>query len=187
MSLQTKIGRAVRHQRPDPDWVGKIISRIGNAAGIAVRADAGRGESKYASAHDLRRSCAARLGAAGVREREVNRVIRHAGVQTTRRHYAPGTVHESAGIIRQRLYLGSSKRQKCRKSSNPQRIRTNCEIVGENLGSVEITCRILCTFDQFRLWTGGSRSRLADATRGRSGGHPGACARLVWVANVIGH
>ena len=29
MSLQTKLGRRVRHQRPDAEWVGKVISRIG--------------------------------------------------------------------------------------------------------------------------------------------------------------
>jgi integrase len=53
--------------------------------------------------HDLRRSCAERLVAAGIPEREVARVLRHASVETTRRHYAPGNVQESAGIIRKQL------------------------------------------------------------------------------------
>ena len=44
MSLQTKLGRAVRHQRPGTEWVGKVISRIGKAAGITVRPDSGEGE-----------------------------------------------------------------------------------------------------------------------------------------------
>lgn len=103
MSLQTMLGRRVRHQRPDAEWVGKVISRIGEAAGVIVRAAVGDGKPKYASAHDLRRSCAERLVAAGVPEREVARVLRHASIDTTRKHYAPGTVQESAGIIR--VYL----------------------------------------------------------------------------------
>jgi hypothetical protein len=37
---------------------------------------------------------------AGVPEREVGRVLRHASVETTRNHYAPGTVQESACVIR---------------------------------------------------------------------------------------
>jgi len=100
MSLQTMLGRTVRHQRPDAEWVGKVVSRIGEAAGVIVRPAVGEGEPKYASSHDLRRSCAERLIAAGVPEREVSRVLRHASVETTRKHYAPGTVQESAGIIR---------------------------------------------------------------------------------------
>jgi integrase len=103
MSLETLLGRRIRHQRPTAEWVGKIISRIGKAAGVIVRPAVGKGKPKYASAHDLRRSCAERLVSAGVPEREVSRVLRHADVQTTRRHYAPGTVQESAGIIKRRL------------------------------------------------------------------------------------
>lgn len=113
MSLQTMLGRSVRHQRPDAEWVGKIISRIGKAAKVAVRPAVGDDAGKWASAHDLRRSCAARLVAAGVPEREVALVLRHASVETTRKHYAPGTVQESAGIIRKRLsvprYSGASE------------------------------------------------------------------------------
>ena len=37
MSLQTKLRRRVRYQRPDAEWVGKVISRIGEAAGVIVR------------------------------------------------------------------------------------------------------------------------------------------------------
>jgi hypothetical protein len=35
-SLQNKLGQKVRHQRPDSDWVGKVISRIGKEANIVV-------------------------------------------------------------------------------------------------------------------------------------------------------
>lgn len=103
ISLQTKLGRKIRHQRPNAEWVGKVVSNIGRTAGVIVRPAVGGGEPKYASAHDLRRSCAERLVAAGVSEREVSRVLRHASVETTRRHYAPGTVQESAGAIRKAL------------------------------------------------------------------------------------
>jgi hypothetical protein len=37
MSLQTKLGRSVRYQRPDAEWVGKVVSRIGKQAGIVVQ------------------------------------------------------------------------------------------------------------------------------------------------------
>jgi integrase len=70
---------------------------------VIVRAAVGRRAAKYVSAHDLRRSCAERLVSAGIPEREVSRVLRHANVDTTRRFYAPGTVQESAGIIRELL------------------------------------------------------------------------------------
>ncbi len=103
MSLQTKLGRGVRHQRPDAEWVGKVISRIGKAAGIVVEPAKGSRKEKFASSHDLRRTCAERLVSAGVPEREVSRVLRHASTETTRKHYAPGTVQESAVIIRRRL------------------------------------------------------------------------------------
>lgn len=113
ISLQSNVGRRARQQRPLATWVGEVISRIGEAAGIVVRASAGDGRPKFASAHDLRRSCAERLIAAGVPEREVSRVLRHASIETTRRHYAPGTVQQSAGIIRNALgvprYSGVAK------------------------------------------------------------------------------
>ena len=107
VSLQTRIGREVRHQRPNAEWVGKIVGKIGNAAGIIV--DAGDEKTgrpvKYASAHDLRRSCAERLLDAGVPPMTIARVLRHASWETTRRHYAPGDVQKDAGILRELLSL----------------------------------------------------------------------------------
>ena len=103
MSLQTMLGRRVRHQRPDAEWVGKVITRIGKARWHRCAARQGRRKPKYASAHDLRRSCAERLVAAGVPEREVARVLRHASVETTRKHYAPGNVEKSGRTIRAKL------------------------------------------------------------------------------------
>ena len=70
---------------------------------MVVEPPKGDQKAKYASAHDLRRSCADRLVAAGVPEREVAAIMRHASVETTRRHYAPGSVQRSATIIREKL------------------------------------------------------------------------------------
>ena len=36
-SLQTRIGRKARHGRFDAEWVGKVITRIGKAAGVSAR------------------------------------------------------------------------------------------------------------------------------------------------------
>ncbi len=108
MSLQTKLGRRVRHQRPNAEWVSKIICRIGAKASVIVQPAKGGGKPKFVSAHDLRRSCAERLVSAGVDEREVAMVLRHADVETTRKYYAPGTVQQSAGIIRDKLTVGNS-------------------------------------------------------------------------------
>ena len=104
-SLQEKVGRKARHGRVDAEWVGKIISRIGEAAGVIVEAgDERTGKPvKYASAHDLRRSCAERLQDAGIPPLVICRVLRHASWETTRKHYAPGNVQRDAGILRERL------------------------------------------------------------------------------------
>lgn len=113
-SLQSKLGRGVRHARPDGDWVGRIISRIGKAAEIIVEEanpKTGRPE-KYASAHDLRRSCGQQLREAGVPPLVISRVMRHSSWETTQRHYAPGSIQSDAevlsGILRQQTHNGST-------------------------------------------------------------------------------
>jgi site-specific recombinase XerD len=78
--------------------VGKVISRIGEKAGVVVRRDGSR--PKYASVHDLRRSLAERLLDTGVLERIVSRVMRHASPQTTQRYYAPRNVQPAARVLR---------------------------------------------------------------------------------------
>lgn len=105
MSLQLKLGRGIRHQRPDADWVGKVISRIGKAANIVVEeADAKTGRrEKYASAHDLRRSCGEQLREAGVPPLVISRVMRHSSWETTQRHYAPGSVQSDAEVLNEIL------------------------------------------------------------------------------------
>lgn len=104
-SLQLKLGRKVRQQRPDAEWVGKIIARIGKEAGIIVEpADERTGRpTKYATAHDLRRSCGERLRNAGVPPLVICRVMRHSSWETTRKHYAPGDIQRDAEVLRSTL------------------------------------------------------------------------------------
>ena len=103
LSLQQKYNRPVRHARPRADWVAKVITRIGKRAGVVVDPEnvkTGK-PAKFASAHDLRRSCSERLLDAGVPPLEISRVLRHASWETTRRHYAPRDVQKAAGVLRQ--------------------------------------------------------------------------------------
>ncbi len=105
MSLQTKLGREAVCKRPNAEWVGKIIGRIGKAADIVV--EPGNVElgikPKYASAHDLRRSCGDRLRNARVPPLVICRVMRHSSWDTTRRHYAPGDVQADAQLLQNLL------------------------------------------------------------------------------------
>ena len=108
-SLQLRLGRRIRNHRPDADWVGKVVGRIGKAAGIVVeQANERTGQPvKYASAHDLRRSCGERLRNAGVPPLIICRVMRHSSWETTRKHYAPGDIQQDAAALRDILERGS--------------------------------------------------------------------------------
>lgn len=101
MSLQLRLGRNIRHRRPAAEWVGKVISRIGKAAEVIVEpADETTGRSaKFASAHDLRRSCGERLRNANVPPLIISRVMRHSSWETTQKHYAPGDVQKAAETL----------------------------------------------------------------------------------------
>lgn len=111
LSLQLKLRRKVRHQRPESDWVGKVISRIGKEAGIVVeQADERTGRPvKHASAHDLRRSCGERLRDAGVPPLVICRVMRHSSWETTRKHYAPSDIQRDAEVLHSMLGPGSDE------------------------------------------------------------------------------
>lgn len=100
-SLQLKMGRKANNQRPDADWVGKVIGRIGKKAGIEVEpADQRTGRpTKFATAHDLRRSCGERLRDAGIPPLVICRVMRHSSWETTRKHYAPGNIQKDAEVL----------------------------------------------------------------------------------------
>jgi integrase len=87
-SLQQRLGRRARHLRPDANWIGKIISRIGKKAGVVVeQADERTGHpAKYATqvehplrnpAHDLRQRLLSTLrpGLEAAGGREADRVV----------------------------------------------------------------------------------------------------------------
>ena len=105
ISLQLRLGRKFKVRRPDSEWVAKVISRIGAKAKVLVESgDETKGRSeKYASAHDLRRSCGERLRNAGVPPLVICRVLRHSSWETTRKHYAPGNVQSDSASIRRLL------------------------------------------------------------------------------------
>ena len=114
-SLQLRLGRSVRHQRPDANWVGRIISRIGKAAEVIVEKaneQTAKPAKKYASAHDLRRSCGERLRNAGVPPLVICRVMRHSSWETTRKHYAPGDVQKDAETLRSYVQVPRNQTRK---------------------------------------------------------------------------
>ena len=82
--------------------MAKVVARVGEEAKVVVRPSA-EGEPKYASAHDLRRSCADRLLNADVPEKVIQRVMRHSSWETTKRYYAPGSVQADARLLRRIL------------------------------------------------------------------------------------
>ncbi len=108
-SLQLKLGRRVRHHRPDAEWVGKVLTRIGKTAGVEVEAadDRTGRRAKYASAHDLRRSCGERLRNVGVPPLVICRVMRHSSWETTRKYYAPGDIQSDAKVLGNCLTLAT--------------------------------------------------------------------------------
>ena len=78
--------------------VGRVISMIGEKAGIVVRTkdkEAGH-RVKYASAHDLRRGCALRLINAGISAETLKIVMRHRDFSTTERFYGATRAAQSA-------------------------------------------------------------------------------------------
>ena len=85
--------------------VGRVISRVGKAAGVIVDEGdprTGRGV-KYASAHDLRRTFAVRLKRSGMPPDLIQQLMRHADFRTTEKYYLCDTIQEDAGRIREIL------------------------------------------------------------------------------------
>ncbi|GAB5407366.1 MAG: hypothetical protein Aurels2KO_55970 [Aureliella sp.] len=98
--------KATRTRRMTKEHVGRIIARIGKAAGVVVRRDDERTGSrvKYASAHDIRRGCAQRLINAGVSAETLKVVMRHADFATTEKYYgAMRSAQAAATEVRKKL------------------------------------------------------------------------------------
>ena len=90
---------------PKADWVGRIITRIGEAARVVVVPENQRRgtKAKYASAHDLRRSLAERMAVAGLPPELLQLIMRNASIETTRRYYVSKNVQRDAAQIRSLL------------------------------------------------------------------------------------
>ena len=104
MSLQVKHGRPVRYQRPNAEWVGKVVCRIGKASGVVVLADNGKGKPKHVFRTDLRRTCTERLIAAGVAGTRMQAAS--CGMRALKPRgdiYAPGNVKHRRKSIRECL------------------------------------------------------------------------------------
>lgn len=93
-------------RRLTKERVGRVISKIGEEAGIVVQQeDPQTGQRrKYASAHDLRRGCAQRLINAGVSAETLMVLMRHRAFATTQKFYGATRAAQSAAAeIHKRL------------------------------------------------------------------------------------
>jgi hypothetical protein len=88
--------------------VSRVIAQIGEEAKVVVRqADKESGRRiKYASAHDLRRSCAERLINLGVSAETLMVIMRHKDFATTRNFYgARRAAQAAAAEVHQKLVV----------------------------------------------------------------------------------
>ncbi len=76
-------------------WVGKVVSKIGAAAGVRVHTDPKSGRLKYASAHDLRRAFGERW-AARIMPAQLRELMRHESIETTLRYYVGTNAERTA-------------------------------------------------------------------------------------------
>ena len=77
-------------------WVGKILCKIGKAAGVRVHVDAkDPARVKYASAHDLRRAVGERW-AARIMPAQLKELMRHESIETTLRYYVGTNAERTA-------------------------------------------------------------------------------------------
>ena len=91
---------------PYPNWRRvSLLRELGRDHGDP---STGRGP-KYASVHDLRRSCRQRLEDAGVPPTLIARVMRHQSWDTTRKHYVPGDVQKDATKLKKLLEAPTAK------------------------------------------------------------------------------
>ena len=84
--------------RPGINWVSKVISSIGDAAGVKVSTDMRTSKVKYASAHDLRRSFGERWSSK-VMPTILQQLMRHADISTTLRFYVGKNADTAAAAI----------------------------------------------------------------------------------------
>ena len=113
-----------QNTRLTKERVGRVISLIGEKAGIVVRQDDERtgNRKKFASAHDLRRGCAQRLINAGVSAETLKVIFRHSSFATTEKFY---------GAMRSAQSAADEVSEKLRKTD------ANPPFVGGLVGGVE--------------------------------------------------
>jgi integrase len=84
---------------PQAHRIGETIAHIGEAAGVVVDADARTGEpTKFASAHDLRRAFGYRW-AKRVMPAVLQKLMRHASIQTTMQYYVDLEAQDVAEVL----------------------------------------------------------------------------------------
>ena len=108
-------GRVFKVQRRDQlgkplskAWVSRKLSEIGEGANVRVAEENPRTgkRAKFASAHDLRRSCCQRLLAAGVDPLIVQRIMRHSSLTITLAFYSKSQSQKDAEHLRSKLGTG---------------------------------------------------------------------------------
>lgn len=78
------------------DWVGRVVSAIGEKAGVIVNTTA-KG-TKFASAHDLRRSFGERW-APRVMPQVLKELMRHESIETTLKYYVGRNAQTTADVL----------------------------------------------------------------------------------------
>ena len=112
-SLECTVGRTYRGERLTAERVGKIVTKIGKAAGIVVDdGDPRIGKpKKFASTRDLRRTFAQRLASAGLPLELTQKLMRHADRKTTERYYLKQDVQKDAEQIREILAVSTPNQE----------------------------------------------------------------------------
>ncbi len=116
--LQSRAARRLTHRvrraggRLTTERVSRIICKIGKKANVVVQQeDKEKGKRiKYASAHDFRRGCAARLINLGVSAESLQTIMRHEDFATTQKFYS-GTkeAQAAAAEVYEKLAAGCKK------------------------------------------------------------------------------
>jgi len=92
------LARHPRSGRLGSEWVGAVVCKIGEAAGVKVATDPKTGKVKFASAHDLRRSFGERW-AVRVMPQVLQELMRHEGISTTLKYYVGRNAERTADVL----------------------------------------------------------------------------------------
>jgi integrase len=93
-----RTGRVFKLPFARKDTVSKVVTEIGQTAGVKVNTDPRTGKIKYASAHDLRRSFGERW-AARVMPQVLMQLMRHESIETTMRYYVGRNAETTADVL----------------------------------------------------------------------------------------